>query len=455
MFIDRSRLVRLLLAGAFAGLVVFFIFNPAMVHEELRRQVQIDFGDPDSARQALDNARNQESSAADMLQMAVFSGAFAAMLGGMLALADEAFSPPKRIAVKMGIAVGVGLAGGAISGLLAQIVFAGLLKVSFVFLLPARILAWATFSVGAGAGLGVALGTWRRTTMCMLGGLVGGCLGGALFDLVGAFTSIVSPTGTASRFIGFILIGLATGAAVAIVEDMAKQSWVTVLSGAKEGRSFILTKPITTIGRNELADIPLFGDTSVRKDHARLLLEGANVMLQSAGNASVAVNGTQTQYTQLRPWDVFAVGGHSLRFHQKASQHHMAYVMMPLPDLTSPQYRPTYASTNQTISQPAVRAATGNLVLVAASGPHLNQRFQFGPGTVRIGREVGCGIVLMQDSVVSRNHAEMTWNGTGWVVRDLQSRNGLWVNGVRVTEHPLNFGDQIGVGQSWLRVEGI
>jgi pSer/pThr/pTyr-binding forkhead associated (FHA) protein len=159
--------------------------------------------------------------------------------------------------------------------------------------------------------------------------------------------------------------------------------------------------------------------------------------------------------SQLRPWDTFMVGRWSLRFHQKASQQQMAYVPQGLPDLTSPRYRPNYASTNQTISQPAVRTATGNIALVTVAGPHLNQRFNFGPGTVRIGREMGCGIMLAQDSVVSRNHAELTWNGTAWTVRDLQSRNGLWVNGVRVTEHTLNFGDQIGIGQTWLKVEGL
>jgi len=35
------------------------------------------------------------------------------------------------------------------------------------------------------------------------------------------------------------------------------------------------------------------------------------------------------------------------------------------------------------------------------------------------------------------------------------SRNELWVNGVRIAEHTLNVGDQIGVGQTRLRVEGL
>jgi pSer/pThr/pTyr-binding forkhead associated (FHA) protein len=299
--------------------------------------------------------------------------------------------------------------------------------------------------------VGYVLGGWKRAKLSTLGGFIGGLGGGLVFDAV----AWVSHGGSASRFVGFILIGLLTGAAVALVDDLTKQNWVTVLSGPKEGRSFILTKPITTIGRSEMADIPLFADPNVVKEHARLLLQGPDVMVQSASNTTVTVNGAQTQYAQLRPWDVIGVGRWSLRFHQKASRQHMAYIVQPLPDLTSPQYKPTYSPVNRTVSQPAAAVATGQLALVATSGPHLNQRFGFGPGTVRIGRETGCGILLAQDTVVSRNHAEVAWNGTSWVIRDLQSRNGLWMNGVRVTEHVLSVGDQIGVGQSWLRVEQL
>jgi pSer/pThr/pTyr-binding forkhead associated (FHA) protein len=316
---------------------------------------------------------------------------------------------------------------------------------------------WAAMGAGAAMCVGYDLGGLKRAKMSTLGGLIGGLAGGLLFDVIALLVSsgdLTKANGTLSRYVGFILIGLLTGAALALVEEMYKQSWITVLRGPKEGRSFILTKPTTTIGRNEMADIPLFSDLSIAKDHARLLLQDNAVFVQSSNNTSVTVNGSQTQYAQLRPWDMIGIGSISLRFHQRSSAAQMAQAM-PLPDLTSQQFSPQYASANRTISQPAVVSATGQITLVSTAGPHLNQRFQFGPGTVRIGREVGCGIMLAQDGVVSRNHAELTWDGRNWVVRDLSSRNGLWVNGIRVTEHALSVGDQIGIGQSWLRVEGL
>jgi serine phosphatase RsbU (regulator of sigma subunit) len=60
---------------------------------------------------------------------------------------------------------------------------------------------------------------------------------------------------------------------------------------------------------------------------------------------------------------------------------------------------------------------------------------------VVIGRSPDCDVVLASDSV-SRQHAEMVAHGDIWSVRDLGSRNGTGVNGVRVTgERALQAGD--------------
>ena len=60
---------------------------------------------------------------------------------------------------------------------------------------------------------------------------------------------------------------------------------------------------------------------------------------------------------------------------------------------------------------------------------------------VVIGRSPDCDVVLASDSV-SRQHAELVAHGDNWSVRDLGSRNGTGVNGVRVNgERPLQPGD--------------
>jgi len=66
--------------------------------------------------------------------------------------------------------------------------------------------------------------------------------------------------------------------------------------------------------------------------------------------------------------------------------------------------------------------------------------------TFTIGRGRGCDLVL-EDSEVSRDHAEIASTDAGWVLRDRESRHGTYLNGHRVTERVLTHRDQIECGQ--------
>jgi len=52
---------------------------------------------------------------------------------------------------------------------------------------------------------------------------------------------------------------------------------------------------------------------------------------------------------------------------------------------------------------------------------------------VRIGRDEQCDIVLAGDATVSRKHAVLRAEGPEWIVEDLGSRNGTFLNGARLT----------------------
>lgn len=69
--------------------------------------------------------------------------------------------------------------------------------------------------------------------------------------------------------------------------------------------------------------------------------------------------------------------------------------------------------------------------------------------TLSIGRDPGCDLVLL-DPQVSWHHAQIVMTPYGYLLQDLGSTNGTWVNGVPVREHTLRAGDQIQVGQSIL-----
>jgi len=73
-------------------------------------------------------------------------------------------------------------------------------------------------------------------------------------------------------------------------------------------------------------------------------------------------------------------------------------------------------------------------------------------GATLIGRSVACKVVL-DDSDVSRRHARLTISDQGPEIEDLDSANGVFVNGERITEpRRLTNGDQIGVGREELRL---
>jgi membrane-bound lytic murein transglycosylase D len=70
-----------------------------------------------------------------------------------------------------------------------------------------------------------------------------------------------------------------------------------------------------------------------------------------------------------------------------------------------------------------------------------------------IGRDPSCEVQLA-DSQVSRRHAEVYRAQDRWLIRDLQSSNGLFVNGARVADSPIEAGAavQLGAGGPTLQI---
>ena len=68
----------------------------------------------------------------------------------------------------------------------------------------------------------------------------------------------------------------------------------------------------------------------------------------------------------------------------------------------------------------------------------------------RIGRRATSDIVL-DDSTVSRRHALVLERGSGYVIADDRSLNGVFVNGERVREAPLRHGDEVRIGDRIMR----
>ena len=79
------------------------------------------------------------------------------------------------------------------------------------------------------------------------------------------------------------------------------------------------------------------------------------------------------------------------------------------------------------------------------NGPSQGQTFAIGDQPLTIGRDEACDLAL-QDKGASRKHAEIFKIGDMCFIRDLDSKNGTFVNDNRIGEEMLRDGDRIQIG---------
>src|SRR5688572_4252940 len=97
-------------------------------------------------------------------------------------------------------------------------------------------------------------------------------------------------------------------------------------------------------------------------------------------------------------------------------------------------------------NRPVVRS--GNHKLILHKGTASFQEFELTRPEIIIGRDSKVDVVI-SSPVVSQRHARLIQEGEGYVLEDLGSSNGTYLNGQRlVGRHPLKSGDQIRLGSA-------
>jgi len=84
---------------------------------------------------------------------------------------------------------------------------------------------------------------------------------------------------------------------------------------------------------------------------------------------------------------------------------------------------------------------------IMRSGPTIGKVFPLEAQEISIGRD-STNTVAINDAEVSRRHARMELRGSAYVIQDLGSTNGTFINGIRVSGmQALNPGDTVAFGE--------
>ncbi|UIP58407.1 hypothetical protein DSM26151_12820 [Agromyces marinus] len=89
---------------------------------------------------------------------------------------------------------------------------------------------------------------------------------------------------------------------------------------------------------------------------------------------------------------------------------------------------------------------SASALLIVRRGPNVGARFLLDTDVTSVGRHPDAEIFL-DDVTVSRKHAEFVRHGTAFQVRDLNSLNGTYFDGVRIETALLSDGAEVQIGK--------
>lgn len=181
---------------------------------------------------------------------------------------------------------------------------------------------WSLLGIAIGASEGIAARSIGKFSYGILGGAMGGFVGGVLFDMFYRIAQASLSTSYLLGAVGLVILGACIGALSAFVQGVFQPACVRILRGWQEGREYPLDKPATLLGRAENADIALFRDMKVEKQHAFIRQEGDVFVLVNNGSPAeqTRVNDSPVATTRsLHDGDRIQLGDIAMRFHRRAA----------------------------------------------------------------------------------------------------------------------------------------
>jgi ABC-type multidrug transport system ATPase subunit len=215
-----------------------------------------------------------------------------------------------------------------------------------------------------------------------------------------------------------------------------------MLSGEQQGREYQLEQHVTTIGRSANNDI-VIADPQTSRRHLEIIREGKGYDAVDAGSANgFYVNNQQLKRAVLRHGDIITIGLVRMVFllevAPSADKAPNKWEVAPPSDKGLWEVAPPSDKGFVPKPKPIAEDSTGLGNIALKIG-----------GTTIVGREPSLSDVVLDNPQVSHRHFQVVHQGgEDFLVSDLRSTNGTYINGERINETPvsLNDGDILSAG---------
>lgn len=179
-----------------------------------------------------------------------------------------------------------------------------------------RACSWAVLGLGIGLGQGLADRSRQRLVFGLIGGGLGGFVGGYCFEALRIAMGNRTEMGQA---LGIVILGAGLGLCLALVEQALRRAWVQVQNGRQEGRTYLLAHRRCRLGLDERAEVGIFGDPGVARQHAEIEAAPAGFVFHHlADKASSRINGRPVLGSEpLKDGDRIELGQTLLVFRQR------------------------------------------------------------------------------------------------------------------------------------------
>lgn len=225
------------------------------------------------------------------------------------------------------------------------------------------------------------------------------------------------------------------------------------LSGKGESRVVEFTDRVVTVGRGAESTLQVHDEGASRKHCAiEQLADGSYRLTDLASRNGTRLNGERVTESALKAGDVILIGSTKLIVEGFGAD---GAPPQPAPPAAAPSAKPEQAPHPEQGS-PAPTSSQGTIKLVFIAGPNKGQAVELSKPVTTLGRRRRDNDIALFDKGISNRHAEIRHSPEGFLLADLGSKNGTFLNAHRIQQPTLiKPGDRIQLGHTVIEVRGL